>query len=450
MPTSSNDGGQHIRNGGPGAGACSICQAADPICGGLGMIRYDVPVEDPRFGKLFRCPNNPQREDHSWKDRLRKLSNLDTFADKTFEGFITDSVGYSEEEQTSLNYALNTAWQFANEMRGWLLLEGPYGCGKTHLAAAVGNYRLSQGDMVLFITVPDLLDHLRAAYGPSSEISYDETFERVREVPLLILDDLGVENPSPWAQEKLFQLFNDRYTHQRATVITTNADVNDLDPRIRSRLLDNSLMRRAKIVAPDFRSAALSERESIASSLTYYEDMTFESFVFTPNDTAEERKFLQEKLSRVQQYAENPTGWLILSGPYGAGKTHLAAAVANFRREFGEKVMFITVPDLLDYLRFAYDPRSKSTFDKRINEVKNIGMLILDDLGTENATPWAKEKLFQILDYRYVRQFPTVITTATKISDLDHRIQTRIMDDRRARNIALTLRPYAVRRRQQG
>ena len=43
-------------------------------------------------------------------------------------------------------------------------LEGAYGCGKTHLAAAVGNYRLEKGDQVLFITMPDLLDHLRASF----------------------------------------------------------------------------------------------------------------------------------------------------------------------------------------------------------------------------------------------------------------------------------------------
>ena len=77
------------------------------------------------------------------------------------------------------------------------MLEGPYGCGKTHLAAAIGNQRLAHGDMVLFITTPDLLDHLRSTYGPSSEIGYDEMFDRIRGAHLLISRRSGGRKPQP-------------------------------------------------------------------------------------------------------------------------------------------------------------------------------------------------------------------------------------------------------------
>ncbi|MGV2438022.1 MAG UNVERIFIED_CONTAM: ATP-binding protein [Anaerolineae bacterium] len=67
---------------------------------------------------------------------------------------------------------------------------------RTHLAAAIGNTRLDHGDVVLFLTAPDLLDHLRSTFGEQAGESYDALFERIRTTHLLILDDLGVENPS--------------------------------------------------------------------------------------------------------------------------------------------------------------------------------------------------------------------------------------------------------------
>jgi DNA replication protein DnaC len=425
---------------------CPICDR-EPICGGLGVVRYDVPLEDPRFGKLYRCPNNPPQEDTEWQERLRSIGNLAAFAEKSFDNFEIDLSMHTEEERESLALALNAAQRYAQEPDGWLLLEGGYGCGKTHLAAAAGNYRVQQGDAVLFITVPDLLDHLRASYGPSSELAYDETFDRVRNAPVLILDDLGVENPSPWAQEKLFQLLNHRYSHHMPTILTTNADIDHLDGRIRSRLLDVNLIRRLKIAAPDFRSLVQNQHTQLQSNLQHYADMTFATFDVARYVTHEERLNLEKLLGAAYSYAETPQGWLLLMGSYGSGKTHLAAAIAHHRREKGEEVMFITVPDLMDYLRLTYSPNAPASFGQRFDAVKNVPLLVIDDLGTENATAWAREKLFQVLDYRYVTRLPTVITTAKELPQLDERIRTRLLDDRRCATFAITAESYVMRRR---
>ncbi len=88
--------------------------------------------------------------------------------------FKVDVEMLSPAQQQSLKLAYDSAQIFAAEPKGWLLLEGTYGCGKTHLAAAIANQRLEQEEAVLFITTPDLLDHLRSAYGPSSETGYDQ------------------------------------------------------------------------------------------------------------------------------------------------------------------------------------------------------------------------------------------------------------------------------------
>ena len=116
---------------------------------------------------------------------------------------------------------------------------GGYGCGKTHLAAAIANAVVQRGITPLFVTVPDLLDHLRATYAPYLSGGYSDRFEQVRTTPLLILDDLGTENTTSWALEKLFQLLNYRYLMRLPTVITTNQELEHLDPRLRSRLADS-------------------------------------------------------------------------------------------------------------------------------------------------------------------------------------------------------------------
>ena len=108
-------------------------------------------------------------------------------------------------------------------------------------------------EQVLFAVVPDLLDHLRATFGPQSTVSYDERFELVRSVPLLILDDLGTESATPWVREKLYQLINHRYNYRLATVITTNLRLEAIEPRIYSRLCDPACGVVMTIAAQDYR-----------------------------------------------------------------------------------------------------------------------------------------------------------------------------------------------------
>jgi len=73
-------------------------------------------------------------------------------------------------------------------------------------------------------------------------------------------------------------------------------------------------------------------------------------------------------------------------------------------------------------------------------------MLVLDDLGTESATPWAKEKLFQLINYRYVARLPTIVTSATDLKDMlkdmDPKISIRFMDISRCTIQDIRARPY--------
>jgi DNA replication protein DnaC len=109
--------------------------------------------------------------------------------------------------------------------------------------------------------------------------------------------------------------------------------------------------------------------------------------------------------------------------------------------------MFITVPDLMDYLKMTFAPESSVRFDQRFSQIKTVGLLVLDDLGGESSSNWAKEKLFQLLDYRYITRLPTVMTTARNMDTLDERIRTRIFDTRLCRLCGLDLPSYVERMR---
>jgi len=216
-------------------------------------LRVEAPVGDPRFGKLYPCVCRTQATEQRNLDDLYRLSNLEAFQSKDFANYDPEVEGASE--------AYYAAADFATQPEGWLLLLGGYGVGKTHLAAAIANYVVQGHRMqVYFAVAPDLLHHLRAAYAPNAETTYDERFEQIRSVYLLIIDDLGAEQTTPWAQEKLYQIFNYRYNLRLPTVITSNVDLDRLDQRICSRLCDPDLCRHVYIGAGDYRMRHQNQR----------------------------------------------------------------------------------------------------------------------------------------------------------------------------------------------
>ncbi len=407
-----------------------------------------MPVDHPDFGKLFPCPCRVSELQTNKLQTLWNLSNLQGFERYTFEAFHTEDLSMPPEQRAPLKNAYEVVYAYAQNPEGWLLLQGEYGSGKTHLAAAVANYNVKAGYPVLFITVPDLLDYLRAAFVPDSTQSYNERFEQIRTAPLLILDDLGTENATSWAVEKLFQIFNYRYMTRLPTVITTNRDIESMEPRLRSRLSDSELVCIVPMPRRDYRRSGPVHLESNLNTLRFYMGMTFENFDLRRHELdIEAARSLQHAYDGAREYASAPDQkpWLILTGTFGAGKTHLAAAVANIWLREGHTVLFISVPDLLDYLRAAFSPKSATPYDQRFEEVRTAPYLVLDDLGTESATPWAQEKLYQLFNYRYIAQLPTVITTSRHLEELDPKLGTRLMDVSRCLSFALLAPAYQVR-----
>ncbi len=398
----------------------------------------------PDFGRMRICTCRQADVHAQVRDRLFRLSHLDELQNLTFESFESRGrIGLGAMQQDSLERAYNQARNFAANLQGWLLLEGGFGSGKTHLAAAIANFCVGMGVPSLFITVPDLLDALRFAFQ-SDEISFEERFEEIRTAPLLVMDDFGTQNATEWAQEKLFQILNYRYINKLPLAVTTNLALEEIEGRMRSRLGDPELVTHARILAPDYRRPADDTGHPELSSLGLHADQTFGTFSLRKGERllAEHVKSLEGAFQAAREFAENPAGWLVLTGDYGCGKTHLAAAVANYQASQGHPTLFVVLPDLLDHLRATFNPASSVTYDRRFEELRAARLLILDDLGTQSTTPWAREKLYQLFNHRYNARLPTVITTASTLDEIEPRLRERMLDRRLCVLIAITAPGY--------
>jgi len=131
-----------------------------------------------------------------------------------------------------------------------LLLQGLYGLGKSHLAYSIAKRVKAMGQVVIFITMPELLNVLRDSYG-NSKFSEAETLKACKDADLLILDDMGaeyikMEDGESWATDRIFQIVNSRT--DKPNIFTTNLNSKELaykygskqGPRIVSRMMNGT------------------------------------------------------------------------------------------------------------------------------------------------------------------------------------------------------------------
>lgn len=107
------------------------------------------------------------------------------------------------------------------EGRG-LWFEGPQGTGKTTLAMLVSKHALAAGRSTAIYSVPRILSEMRGTFDDDAEFGSVELIDRLTEVELLQLDDLGAERTNPWVLEQLYSVINARYEAERSVLVTTN------------------------------------------------------------------------------------------------------------------------------------------------------------------------------------------------------------------------------------
>lgn len=127
-------------------------------------------------------------------------------------------------------------------------------------------------------------------------------------------------------------------------------------------------------------------------------------WTFDKYDTNGHDRLMMAKY-KAQDYSDRGLG-LIIGGDRGAGKTHLAIASAIRAMERGRSVLFYSVPELLNELR----PNSINS-DDVLARAKAVDLLVLDDAGKQKDSDWTDEKLFMIIDHRYLHKLPVIVTT---------------------------------------
>ena len=107
-------------------------------------------------------------------------------------------------------------------------------------------------------------------------------------------------------------------------------------------------------------------------------------------------------------------------GASGLGKTHLAIGLLKKKMEQGNTGLFVVVPELMERLRRCL--RESGDDFEILQALYNVDCLILDDLGAEKATEWVAERLYLVINQRYLSNRMTVITSNCNPQEIEERL----------------------------
>jgi len=228
------------------------------LCDGSGFYKHPVRVGHPDFGKLFPCDCKQLGDADKAQARMAHVLGMlaqdmgPELSAATLDSYDLGRAAHAEA-RTSMAAALTICRSYVERPYGWIYLYGPTGVGKSHLLAATARevatrYRLS----ATYVSEPDLLRWLREGYArhqthgdpDSAFVDADARMVALQRVDVLLLDDLGTAHrgksqgiAASWADAQLIDLLYQRHLHERYTLITANLHLDDLEFRVRSRIL---------------------------------------------------------------------------------------------------------------------------------------------------------------------------------------------------------------------
>ncbi len=150
-------------------------------------------------------------------DNIKKLRRRGIEDEKYLEcTFDKDDRQEVKIRETCLKYV--EKWEEVKETNIGLAFVGDVGTGKTFYAAAIANAMIDKGVAAIITTIPALHTAMIANYGENR----DFILNQIRSIPLLVLDDVGVERSTPTAMENAYTIINERYKAKKPLIITTN------------------------------------------------------------------------------------------------------------------------------------------------------------------------------------------------------------------------------------
>lgn len=177
--------------------------------------------------------------------RLEKARISARFAGKTLENFSARDkqrkmLVHSAQAYISGFNMKKEAGAYAVYPKG-LLMTGPVGCGKSHLATAILRGVVEKGYTGLYYNSPDLLRDIRATFEPTSDLTEDDLLEEVTTVDLLVFDDVGAENATGFVLDRFYLIINERYEGCKPIIVTTNLDLSAMENRLGQRIVSRML-----------------------------------------------------------------------------------------------------------------------------------------------------------------------------------------------------------------
>ncbi len=210
--------------------------------GAAGFPRMAVPCECTLADKQSRAQERarlPKRYQHC------NFESYDTDQyDRETHGAAAEAWNRSLAQAKVVVQGFTRDFPVATERHG-LLLMGPCGVGKTHLAVAALEEIIALGHSALFYDYRELLKEIQNSYNPESNSTEMGVLEPVLKTEVLLLDDLGSSKPSLWALETVGHILNTRYNDNRVTILTTNFLDKEIEPSS-VRLPSGEIITRAK------------------------------------------------------------------------------------------------------------------------------------------------------------------------------------------------------------
>jgi len=202
-----------------------------PKCGGKKELIIDIAGEKRKIPCLCRCESEEYESLQEIEEQRQKIYRLEKLRSHSLMGEQFKKCNFANFKIDSKNkgmYKLGknycSDWQEMKEENMGLLLYGPPGTGKTFLVFCIANELLENMVPVIAISSIGLLNRIKETYNKWGREAEVEVINNLKNASLLIIDDLGAENNTDWAKEKVYEIIDSRYRDGKPCIITTNLD----------------------------------------------------------------------------------------------------------------------------------------------------------------------------------------------------------------------------------